>query len=82
MLFQAGYLGEGEEEGVEFVGRRRLTQREARRTMIKEMLILRAKGFTDAEIGMKYRYRRETVNRMINSVPDHARERLHAIGLV
>lgn len=77
MLFATGW----HDEGVEVVGRRRLTQTEARRAMIKEMLILRSKGFTDSEIGMKYRYRRETVNRMINSVPDSVRERLHAIGL-
>lgn len=78
MLFETGFYG----GGVEVVGRKRLTQAEARRAMVKEMLVLRSKGFTDSEIGMKYRYRRETVNRMINSVPQAARERLHAIGLI
>jgi hypothetical protein len=77
MLFHADAYG----GGVEIVGRRRLTKPEARRAMVKEMLILRRAGFTDAEIGLKYRYRRETVNRMINSIPEAQVERLHAIGL-
>lgn len=67
---------------VEIVGRRRLTESEARRVVIQEMLILRNKGYTDSEIGLKYRYRRETVNRMINSVPDDVKERLRQVRLV
>lgn len=67
---------------IELVGRRRLTESEARRVVIQEMLILRNKGYTDSEIGLKYRYRRETVNRMINSVPDDVKERLRQVRLV
>jgi hypothetical protein len=66
---------------VEIVGRRRLTQLEARRAMVKEMLILRRAGYTNEEIGMKYRYHPTTVSKMVNSIPPEAVERMHAVGL-
>lgn len=69
-------------EGVRVVGRSRLTDKEARRMLIREMIIMRSKGFTDAEIGLKYRYHSCTVNKMINSAPDHVKERLREIRLV
>lgn len=74
--------GRDGEDGIEIVGRPRLTETEARRMVVREMLIMRSQGYTDSEIAVKYRYSRETVNRMINSAPDHIKERLREVRLV
>jgi hypothetical protein len=67
---------------VEVVAKRRLTNADLRKLVMQEMFILRTKGLTDSEIAAKYRYRRETVNRMINSIPSDVKERLRHVRLV
>lgn len=76
-LFQRAHDG----ECVAMDGRNTLTEHHARQMVVMEMIIMRSKGYTDSEIGIKYRYRRETVNRMINSAPDHVKERLRKLSL-
>lgn len=62
--------------------RRRLVDLEARRTVIRAMLIMRERGYTDSEIGLIYGFHRVTVNRMINAIPRDVRRRMIDVGLV
>lgn len=68
--------------GVEVMGRSRLDAKAAYRLRMKYMVVMRSQGYSDREIGMVFRVRRETVNRYLRSMPSHVSERLRAIGLV
>ena len=47
-------------DAVELEKRPRLTKAEARRAMIMKMLVLKSKGYSNAEIGLMYRLDRVT----------------------
>lgn len=76
MLFQTLH------DGVELVGRKRLVGADAKRHVIRSMLIMRDRGYTDSEIAAVYGFSREWVNKLINRAPRDVVERLVAIGLV
>lgn len=67
---------------VERMSRRRLVDKDVKKQVIREMLIMREHGYTDSEIALKFRYSRQWVNELINSIPESERRRMIDVGLV
>lgn len=77
MIFSDGRGG-----AVVKISRRRMTDLDARKTVIRAMLMMRERGYTDEEIGKIFDFHRVTVNRMINAIPPDERRRMIDVGLV